>query len=179
MWCVMHVEDGKEPRAERFIEGLLGDRSGGCFHLTRFRRKKYGGKWRTVQEPLLPGYVFIATEDAEQLYRELESVSGYELLGSSAEYVSRLEDGEADFIERIAGKGSRAGEIALSLIKVEEDGEITVLSGPLLSVEGQVRKIDFHKRVAEVETKLFGEKKVMYLGVEFEDVVCDTDKTGA
>lgn len=171
MWCVMHVGPGNEARAEQFVDGLLGERlHDRCFHLTRLRRKKYGGRWQTVEEQLLPGYVFIATEEPEQLYRALKKVPDHGLLAGSDDYVGRLEDAEAEFIEKIAGEGRRAGEIGLSYIRVGDDDRVTVLSGPLLSVEDRMKKIDFHRRVAEVETKLCGEKKVMYLGVEFEDV---------
>lgn len=170
----MHVKPGNEIRTEQFVDGVFkGKFHTRCFHLTRLRRKKYGGQWQTVEEQLLPGYVFIVTEQPELLYREFKKVPGYGLLEGSEEYVSRLEDEEADFIERIAGQGSgamcRSGEIGLSYIRVEEGNRITVLSGPLLSVKNQVRKIDFHRRVAEVETRLCGEKRMMYLGVEFED----------
>ena len=170
MWCVMHVEDGKEKYTERFLTGLFEDElCGSCFHLTRLRRKKYGGSWQTVEENLLPGYVFIDTEEPERLNKKLERVPGYKLLGSNREYVSTLEERESDFIKSIAGKGARTGEIAISYIRVEQDGRIEVLSGPLLSVENRVRKIDLHERVAEVETEFLGEKRLMYLGVEFEN----------
>lgn len=172
MWCVMHVGDGEENRAERFLEGFLGEKlCGGCFHLTRFRRKKYGGKWQTVEENLLPGYVFIATEEPEQTYKELEKTSKRRLLGSDDAYVSVLESAEADFIEKIAKDGKKQGEIVLSKIRVLEDGQVELLSGPLCLVEDMVRKIDLHKRIAEVETDFLGEKKRMYLGIEFEDAL--------
>lgn len=171
MWCVMHVKPGNEKRAEQFIDGLFGGESQGrCFHLTRARRKKYGGCWRTIQEELLPGYVFIATDEPEKLYGELEKAPGYRLVGSGRESVSCLGEEEADFLEKIAGERGSAGKIGLSYIRAGEDGGVTVVSGPLLSVERQVRKIDFHKRIAEVETEFCGEKRVMYLGVEFADV---------
>ena len=191
MLCVMHVKDGNEERAEQLIGDLLEDDTvEECFHLTRLRRKKFGGEWRTITETLLPGYVFIATEKPERLYRELKKARGYaggaaesggrqdrvsenggkyRLLGSSEEYVAALESGETDFIEKIAGKGKRTGEIGLSFLKENEDGRVTVLSGPLLSVKERVRKIDFHRRIAEVETEFLGEARRVYLGVEFED----------
>lgn len=171
MWCVMHVEDGNEIRAERFVGGLLGDGSGGrCFHLTRLRNKKYGGKWRTVREELLPGYVFVVTDEPEELYQGLRKVPGYGLLGDGGGHVITLGQREADFMERISGKGSRAGEIALSGIEIGKDGKITVLSGPLLQVQDSVRRINLHRRVAEVETELMGEKRLLHLGVELRNV---------
>jgi hypothetical protein len=32
----------------------------------------------------------------------------------------------------------------------------------------KIRKIDLHKRVAEIETNFMGQKKVLYLGIEFD-----------
>lgn len=44
-----------------------------CIHLPRNRRKKFEGKWQTVQEDLFPGYVFVDTDDPDKVYRELKS----------------------------------------------------------------------------------------------------------
>lgn len=185
MLCVMHVNDGNETRAERFVNGLLGDKDAGrCFHLTRLRNKKYGGKWRIVREALLPGYVFVVTDEPEQLYRELRKAPGCGLLGDSGGGVATLGRREADFMKKISGSGSRVGEIPLSRIAVGEDGNIAVLSGPLLSVGDRVRKIDLHRRTAEVEAELMGQKRRLYLGVEIkeaggaEDVVYGPDGAG-
>ena len=63
-----------------------------------------------------------------------------------------------------------AGEIALSGIEIGKDGKITVLSGPLLQVRDSVRRINLHRRVAEAETELMGEKRLLHLGVELRNV---------
>ena len=83
-----------------------------------------------------------------------------------------LEGAEEDLIKRIAESGRKSGEIALSKIRVLKDGRVEILSGPLCYMEDLVSKIDLHKRTAEIETNFMGKK--LYLGVEFEDVVCDT-----
>lgn len=169
MWCAMHVKDGKEVQMETFVLNLLSDRlDARCFHLTRYRRKKYGGQWQTVQEKLLPGYIFITTDKPEQLYRELKRAKASGILWSNEEYVAALKEGEADLIEKIAGGNDNFGEILLSEVELEQDGCIKVLSGPLLQVEDKIRKIDLHKRVAEIETNFMGQKKVLYLGIEFD-----------
>ena len=83
MWCVMHAEDGNEIQTERFVGGLLGDGSGGrCFHLTRLRNKKYGGKWRTVRDGILPGYVS-AVADEPGVYQGQGKIPGYGLPGTA------------------------------------------------------------------------------------------------
>ena len=43
---------------------------------------------------------------------------------------------------------------------------MTILSGPLKSVEGQIKKINLHRRIAEVEVDFMNRKTVVYLGIE-------------
>lgn len=164
MWCAVHVRNGSEAKTEAFVSGLLlKGLSARCFHLTRSRRKKYGGQWQTVQENLLPGYIFIDTDQPEAVHRELKRTPEHGLLFSNDEFVSTLEEHEADFMERIMDAD---GGIGLSKVSVEPDGEIRYLSGPLLNVRHLVRKIDLHKRIAEVEADFLGERHVLYLGIE-------------
>lgn len=168
MWCAVQVKDGSESQMESFVSNLLPkELDARCFHLTRYRRKKYGGKWQTVQENILPGYVFITTDKPERVHRELERAGKPGVLWGSDEYVATLQREEADLMERITGDAAKPGEIPLSQITVEEDGQVKILSGPLLRVENRIRKIDLHRRVAEIETDFMGQKKVLYLGIEF------------
>lgn len=166
MWCAVYVGEGEEARTEAFVAGLLPEsRKVRCFHLTRNRRKKYGGQWRTIGETLLPGYVFIITDRPEEIYRELEKTSGPRLLFSREDSISALEAREADFMEKIVNE---SGVIGVSGVKVGADGAIAFLSGPLLQVRELVKKIDLHKRIAEVEADFMGRKQVLYLGIEIE-----------
>lgn len=164
MWCVVHVRDREERRVEEFIAGLLPKNiNAQCFHLTRSRKKRFEGRWQTIQEELFPGYVFIDTDDPDRIYRELKKAPRLKLLFSDDEYVSTLEQNESDFIELIADKN---GDIGISRVMVDEDGTIRYLSGPLHSVRDKVRKVNLHKRIAEVETSLMGRKQLLYLGIE-------------
>lgn len=164
MWCVVHVKGGSEAKTEAFVSGLLpGSLNARCFHLTRSRRKKYGGRWRTVRESLLPGYVFIDTDQPDAVCRELRKTPGRELLLGSEEFVATLAKREADFMERISDED---GEIGISRICIADNGEVSYLSGPLANVGHMVRRINLHKRIAEIETSFMGEKRILYLGIE-------------
>ena len=166
MWCAVHVRDGDEARTESFVKGLLsGKLDARCFHLTRSRRKKYGGQWQTVREKLLPGYLFIDTDKPEAVYRELEKASGPQLLFSNGAFVTAMETKETALMECLADE---SGVIAVSRVSVAEDGSIRFLSGPLRQVGSMVRKVNLHERVAEIETDFLGEKRVLYLGIEIE-----------
>ena len=167
MWCAVHVKDGNEARTEAFVSGLLSKEvNARCFHLTRSRRKKYGGQWRTVREQLLPGYVFIDTDKPEEVGRKLKRTSGPELLFDREAFVTTVKAQESEFLELLI---DAEGEIGLSEVRVEEDGGICCVSGPLRKVGHLVRKVDLHKRIAEVEAEFMGERQVLYLGIEIAE----------
>ena len=166
MWCVVHVRDGGEGHTEDFASGLLPESlHARCFHLIRSRRKKYEGQWQTVHEDLFPGYVFIDTDQPERVYRELKKTPKPKLLFSDEEYVSTLEKHESDFMEQLA---DRKGRIGISNVGIDGDGRIHYLSGPLLGMENRVRRVNLHKRIAEIEAEIMGRKRLLYLGIEIE-----------
>lgn len=166
MWCVVHAKRKGEQNTESFVKNFLPKNlNARCFHLTRDRQKKYEGQWRTVQEDLFPGYVFIDTNQPDKVYKELKKVPYPQLLFSDEEFVSTLEKQESDFMELIA---DRNGVIKISEIRVADDGTIQYLSGPLLNVINRVKRMNLHKRVAELETRFLGKTRILYLGIEIE-----------
>ena len=167
MWCVVHVKDGGEDHIEDFVAGLLPESIyARCFHLMRSRRKKYEGQWQTVQEDLFPGYVFIDTDQPERVYKELKKAPEPKILFSDDEYVSTLEKRESDFMERLA---DQSGRIGISRVKIGADGKIHYLSGPLEHMGDMVRKVNLHKRIAEIEAEVMGRKRILYLGIDIEE----------
>jgi len=63
-------------------------------------------------------------------------------------------------------------EVGLSQVHVYEGNEIKIVSGPLKGIEGTVRKINLHKRIAEVEIQFIKRKIVIYLGIEMLESTC-------
>ena len=119
-----------------------------------------------MQEDLFPGYVFIDTDQPDQVYKELKKTPRPRLLFSDEEYVSTLEKHESDLMERLADK---SGRIGISRVKIEEDGKICYLSGPLSHMGDMVRRVNLHKRIAEIETEIMGRKRVLFLGIDIEE----------
>ena len=168
MWCVVHVRDGEEKHTEDFVSNLLSESlNARCFHLKRSRKKKFEGQWQVVHENLFPGYVFVDTDDPDRVYRELKKAPRPKLLFSDDQYVSTLEQKESELLELMADKG---GVIGISRVAVDEGGTVRFLSGPLKNVGDRVRKVSLHKRIAEIEASLMGEKQILYLGIEMEDM---------
>ena len=171
VYYVIQVAPGKEEETERFIgERVSQEWYFSCFHPVRHVRKKFRGMWKDRQEKLLPGYVFIESENARELYMDLKNIPMMtKLLGWEGEFVTALTEQEADWLEKIASvdrDGKITGEVNLSLVEVGENDEVKILSGPLKDMVGMVRKINMHKRIAEVEVVFMGRKIVLHLGIE-------------
>lgn len=171
MYYVIQVAPGKEVETEVFItERVPEELYSSCFHPVRFVKKKFRGEWKERQEKLLPGYVFIDSEWVQELYMAFKRIPMLtKILGWEPEFITALTEQEAAWIEKLVSAGSDGrinGEVPVSLIEVDENDEVRILSGPLQNMEGMIRKIHLHKRVAEVEVEFMGRKTVIHLGIE-------------
>lgn len=168
MWCTLHLQEGNEKKTEEFVTNLLPDNiCTRCFHITRRRLRKREGQWREESEELLPGYVFIETNQPETVYRELKKASKY-LLFSDDSFVSVLTEDEIKLLDQIT---DRTGRIGLSVVRVKKAGarkEIEYLSGPLAKVSEQISWVDLHRRFAKVDTGFLKDKKGLSLSFYFE-----------
>ncbi len=179
MYYVIQTAPGMEEKTEIFIQKMIPDELyTQCFHLTRRRRKKFHGQWKDVLEKLLPGYVFIISEDIIALYLELKKVPVLtKMLGKEDVRFTPLTNKDIEWLMRLTDNGVPArdsthkigeirAEIGLSQISVSAKDEIVIISGPLKGMEGMVKKINLHKRIAEVEVDFMNRKTIIYLGIE-------------
>jgi transcriptional antiterminator NusG len=190
MWYVMQVMTGQESQTvlmlERSLpEGVLEK----CFVPMRRRKKKYQGKWHEVVEKLFPGYVFLVSDYPQLLYDELKNIPAMtRLLGSCEEYFTPLSEEDVYILLKLqknvckpqthqgmwrnrlerGGGQEKFGimKVDISRIRVGEKGLIRIVSGPLKNLEGQIRKINLHKRIAVVEAEFMGNKSQIHLGIE-------------
>lgn len=68
------------------------------------------------------------------------------------------------YAEPAAPSGIAVAE--LSTIGFDENDRVQILSGPLMTLSGQVRKLDLHHRRALVEVNFMGKPQLLYLGLE-------------
>lgn len=182
MYYVLQVAPGEEDKTEELIMVILpGNLYGECFHLTRHMRKKFHGKWVDVHEKLLPGYVFITTEDAKGLFLELKKVPVLtNIVGRDGWSFAEMDSCDVEWLEKIRECGVRSipdedktnsddrpwYEVGLSQVSVDKGNQIMIVSGPLKGMEGMIKKIHLHKRMAEVEISFMKRKTMINLGLE-------------
>ena len=96
---VIQVMGGTETRVRDYIRKLMGSCVTECYVPRReiFRREK--GQWQTVRETLFPGYLFVRTDDIQQVSARLASVPAFtRLLGKSDERVIPLSQDEVAWL---------------------------------------------------------------------------------
>lgn len=123
-----------------------------CFQYQRMIR--YGGMWHLEKRIALPGYIFVsATDVPRKRKQQRNSKRNDKFLVTPCEF---------PYLKELCDNGSLIG-ISKGVIK---NGTAVVTSGPLKGRESLIRKIDRHKRTAEIEIPFGRGKKQITVGLE-------------
>lgn len=174
MWYVMQVVSGQENRTVLLLKRMVSEKNlQHCFVPMRRLTKKFHGRWNEVKEKLFPGYIFLVTDQPQLLYEELKHVPALtKILGKCGEYFAPLPKKDVEMIQRMEGekddkKSREEGlTVGISQVIVQNEKQVRVLCGPLCNLEGQIKKVNLHKRIAEVEMEFMGSKRLVYMGIE-------------
>ncbi len=163
MWYAIQVVTGSEKQTATMCRTIVDERIlQGIFSPEIEIMKKYQGAWHKETCLMFPGYLFVITDQPEQLYLELSRVPKLtKLLGTGQETVE-LADEEVAFLQRVLNP-EHVAEMSLGFV---EGDQLTIQSGPMKGLEGLVRKIDRHKRKAVLAVEMFGRVVEVEMGVE-------------
>lgn len=163
MWYVIQVRTGTEEhivlQCERQIDENILER---CFVPHYEEKKKFCGRWEVTERILFPGYVFVVTEQLEELHEQLKNVIGMTRLIGTGETIVPLSEEEVAFLSNMGGT-QQVVEMSEGIIEHEQ---VIVTSGPLKGMEGSIVKIDRHKRKAWLEVPMFGRIQRIEVGLE-------------
>ena len=159
MYYVIQVKTGKEQQAiEDILKNKPDEATFDVFAPYRKSLRKFKGVMREVVERCFPGYVFVETNDAQRLFRQLYFTPGFQrLLGreEGTENFVPLDKDESRMVDILYSRNNnRITEI--SNIEVKEGEMIRVLDGPLMGLETQIKKVNLHKRTVTIEYMLCG-----------------------
>lgn len=133
-----------------------------CFIPYYQQKKRFQGEWHIQERILFPGYVFLIAENPEKLVNGLRKVIGLtKLIGTGDEIVPLVQE-EIDLLMKI-GTDKQLVEMSSGII---ENDRVQILAGPLMGMEGNIRRIDRHKRTAYLEIEMFGRTVEMKVGLE-------------
>lgn len=163
MWYVIQVRTGKEENIRlqctaRIPQSVLER----CFLPYYEEKRKIRGNWTMRKKHLFPGYIFVVTKDIETLYKMLTKITGMTKLLEVGEDIVPLTEEEVQFLKQFGGED----QIVRMSEGVIENSVTKILSGPLMGMEGTIRKIDRHKRKAWIEIEMFRRTQLVQVGIE-------------
>ena len=120
------------------------------------------------KRPLFPGYVFIETNMPANAFQSVF----FDAINSSSDIIRLLRYGESGDIalqqhERqrfeYLFRGNRCIEHSIGYI---EGDKIIITGGPLIGMEGNIKKINRHHRSAKIEIDMFNQKQLVDVTLE-------------
>ena len=165
MWYVIWVESGKEHKVRGMIESQVPAETYDRIVIPEKRiQKKFKGEWKEVQSVLFPGYLFVVAEDITEFTSALNAVPEFTKMLNMDNEIAAIYPEEEAVLKRLVD----ADEIVKISEGIIENDKIIVLDGPLKDMEGTIKRINRHKRVALIQMELF--ERVMQVEVGLEIV---------
>lgn len=180
MWYVIQTMTGKEEELITLIRTILKeDLYTNCFVMKAEWMKRLGGEWNTQIRTLFPGYVFIDTEQPDEVFLELKQIPRFsKMLGTGKFEFTSVKKEEQEFLELISEIPIQTTNelmsdyntanyriVRLTDVIRDENGTIVTLNGTLQYFKKDIVKINFHKRFAVVKTDLFSLKQTLVFGI--------------
>lgn len=162
-WYAVQVRTGKEQDTADLCRKIVENEILLEAFIPRYERmKRYQGEWHKEQLPMFPGYIFLVTERVDELFQELKVVPELtKILGDGIMFIP-IRDEEKTLLMNM-GNGNHVTEMSSGYLVGEQ---VVILSGPMKGMEGKIRKIDRHKRVAVLGVRMFGGFVDVRVGVE-------------
>lgn len=115
---------------------------------------------------MLPGYVFVETDDIELIYESLHKIDRFSKILGQEETIIPLADSEVMWLECLLKYCSSYNyEIPLSGITICGNAVAFIL-GLLANMRHLIKEINTHKRIAEVQIEVCGRTFALYMGIE-------------
>lgn len=162
-WYVVQVYTGKEEATKAMCQKLISqDILEDCFIPYHEIMKRYEGAWHKEKRILFPGYVFMVTDRIKELSTELNKVTGFTKVLGDKDFLVPLSQAETALLKRLGGE-NQVVEMSIGVIEYDR---VIINQGPMKGLEGCIRKIDRHKRLAKIEIEMFGRTVEAQVGVE-------------
>ncbi len=163
MWYVIQVTTGKEDQILSMIKKYSVQKYlEECFSPKYEHKKKYLGQWRQEEAILFPGYIFVISDQVEELYQALKNIPELtKLLGVGEKWTPMTKE-DIEIVETLSGKERIVRFSEGYIVGVA----VVITKGPLQGMEGTIKKIDRHKRKAYLEIPMFGRVLNAQVGLE-------------
>lgn len=168
LWYVIQTYTGKEERLVEMIRQVVPrELYGDCFVVYYEQLRKRQQQNQVHVERTFPGYVFITSDDPENLFLYLKKVPAMSrLMSDGAFYFLPLDAKEAEFLGTILDEDHVT---RLSYVNTDGRDHVSLVTGPLENCLSRLIRYQFRKRYAVIRLRLSGEEKEVRLGIVLND----------
>ena len=160
-WYVLQVKTGTETA----VANELQKRGYWAVVPVENRMIRRSGKWITEPYIVFTGYVFVYLNYTWAGYYAMSGIKRFVRILGGGKEPSFLSNEESKFILELTEL-----LIAPSVIRINDDGSYTVVSGFLLKNSDRIIKIDKHAKRASVKITLAGIDKVIKVSFKSEQI---------
>ncbi|WP_422482074.1 transcription termination/antitermination NusG family protein [Pleomorphochaeta sp. DL1XJH-081] len=141
---------------------------------TRLMNQRKQGQWKRVEQPLLPGYVFIYLQDEIPfpLFIIRQEREAYKIL-RNPDNTMELRSGDMQYAMWVYNHG---GKFVPSTVVFKHGQIVKVLDGPLKDMEGRIVKLDRHHKRVVVGFMFAGSERRVNLSINVIDATEEEEK---
>ena len=163
MWYAIQVPTGKEFQTKEAIEMHIdSDFFKEIIVLRYATQMKVHGTFKDVKRMLLPGYLIVVSNNIEKFHEQLRAIPYFTKILSSAQGFSPLQPEEITWLDTFSNNEHRVIPMSKA---IKEGDQVRIVSGPLLSLQAKVAKIDRHRSTAYIQTHICGRTVETKLGL--------------
>ncbi len=159
-WYALFVTTGEEDRVKERIHFRMKDELKALVPKRKMRERKEG-KWEDRIRTLFPGYVLLKGQMSNNKYNLIKDIPGVIRLLRDNEGPQEIAQSEIGIIGRLTADNEIIGSSSVFV----RGGEVVVIDGPLLGLEGYIQSLDKRKGRVKVVFNLMGEPRTVELSV--------------
>ena len=164
MWYAVQTPAGREDEMAEKLNRVYSERTDKpCFVLSKERTWRMGGIYHIGREPMFPGYIFVDTENAEELEQKIKILTDAVKLPVEGKAVPLTRE-EEDFLKHLL-RDDPQHTVRRFLVQVNEAGEIVSAEGILGESLGQIVRKRIRKRVVTLEVPMLGAMRRVELSI--------------
>lgn len=163
MWYVIWTKTGNEEKCKYYIDNYIGSEAFiRCVIPTKRISRYIKGKWVKVEEKLFLSYLFIESDDIDEFEMQLKNAVTFNKILKIDNIFLSLDKKDENALCRLIGDDGIIGE-SIGFI---DGNNVIVTDGPMVGLEGNIKHIDRHKRLATLEIEMFDRVTEFKLALE-------------
>lgn len=153
MWYVIHTVSGLEQKCLQQCRIYVDKNDYNKMFIPRYIAQRHFKKeWHEVEKTLFPGYLFVDTEKIDSVIEGMKKFRQFTKVLQDGEMVSPIKEQEQQFLSTMMDQQH--------LVRYSEGfliGEkVCITTGLLRNLQGYLRTVDRHRRIAKLEVPIFG-----------------------